>query len=449
MIVNPTLNQLLNQELKRQQNSLELIASENYTSPAVIAAYSNVFTNKYSEWYPWARYYGGNEVVDDLENYTKDLALQIFWLNSPLETKGNPSREKEGLEEVYEERGVNVQALSGSVANLAVYTWVLKAWATILAMDLSAGWHLTHGMKLNASGKYFNIISYGVKADGTIDYDQLRSLALEHKPAMIVAWFSSYPRSLDRSVFQKIKTTLQDQWHTTLLLADIAHIAWLVAGKVIEWPFDHGFDIITTTTHKTLRWPRGALIYYRKDLEKQINRGVFPGVQWWPFDHVLVAKATSFLEILDPVTDWSWYCQQVLANAKTLAAWLVARWWSVATWDTENHIVILDVTAKSSLSLSAGEGVGGWGLTGKIAEKLLEDIGLSTNKQLIPNDPRPPLDPSWVRLGTPAITTRWLIESDIEVLVDIIDTVLTQWEGAIVTQKARVLELCHKYPLPY
>lgn len=419
------LTVLLAAELERQQNSLELIASENYTSPAVIAAYSNVFTNKYSEWYPWARYYGGNEVVDDLENYTKDLALQIFWLNSDV-------------------WWVNVQALSGSVANLAVYTWVLTAWDTILAMDLSAGWHLTHGMKLNASGKYFNIISYWVKADGTIDYDQLRSLALEHKPAMIVAWFSSYPRSLDRSVFQEIKTILHNQWHTTLLLADIAHIAWLVAGKVIEWPFDHGFDIVTTTTHKTLRWPRWALIYHTKELEKKINRGVFPWVQWWPFDHVLVAKATSFLEILDPATDWSWYCQQVLANAKTLAAWLVARWWSVATWDTENHIVILDVTQKGWRLKAEG-----WEITGKIAEKLLEDIGLSTNKQLIPNDPRPPLDPSWVRLGTPAITTRWLIEADIEVLVDIIDTILTQWEGAIVTQKARVLELCHKYPLPY
>jgi glycine hydroxymethyltransferase len=439
------LTNLLQAELERQQNSLELIASENYTSPAVIASYSNVFTNKYSEWYPWARYYGGNEIVDDLELYTQSLGLQIFWLNPQV-------------------WWVNVQPLSGSVANLAVYTWVLEAWDTILAMDLSAWWHLTHGMKLNASGKYFNIISYGVKADGTIDYDQVRSLALEYKPTMIVVWFSSYPRSIDRDLFNSVKQELQTQHnHHTFLMADIAHIAGLVAGWVIDGPFGHGFDIVTTTTHKTLRWPRWALIYYNHanwksektlkngtikitTLKDLINRGVFPGVQGGPFDHVLVAKATSFLEILDPATDWSWYCSQVLKNAKTLAAWLVARWWSVATWDTENHIVILDVTAKN---LPSWEGGVGGGLTGKIAEKLLEDIWLSVNKQLIPNDPRPPLDPSWVRLGTPAITTRGLKEADIETLVDIIDTILTQWESTIPSQKARVLELCQKYPLPY
>jgi glycine hydroxymethyltransferase len=255
MIATSKLTQLLQLELERQQNSLELIASENYTSPAVIAAYSNVFTNKYSEGYPWARYYGGNEIVDDLELYTQSLALQIFWLNSPLE--------KEGSGEVYGERGVNVQPLSGSVANLAVYTWVLEAWDTILAMDLSAWWHLTHGMKLNASGKYFNIISYGVKADGMINYDQVRSLALEHKPAMIVVWFSSYPRSIDWDFFSSVKQELQTQYnHHTFLMADIAHIAGLVAGKVIDGPFNHWFDIVTTTTHKTLRGPRWALIYY-------------------------------------------------------------------------------------------------------------------------------------------------------------------------------------------
>jgi len=442
------LSSLLDQELVRQQTSLELIASENYVSPAVMSAYSNVFTNKYSEWYPGARYYGGNEVVDDLENYTKDLWLQIFWLDPEV-------------------RWVNVQALSGSVANLAVYTWVLDAGDTILAMDLSAWWHLTHGMKLNASGKYFNIISYGVKIDWLIDYEQLRSLALEHQPAMIIAGFSSYPRSLDWSVFEKIKAQLKQQGHNTLLLADIAHIAWLVAGRVIDGPFDHGFDIITTTTHKTLRWPRGALIYYNHaerstskklknwkikitTLEHLINRGVFPGVQWGPFDHVLVAKATAFEEILDPDTRRGEYCSQVIRNAQALASWLVARGWSVATWGTDNHIVILDVTAKdvSSPPLTKG-GAEGWGITGKIAEHLLESIGLSVNKQLIPNDARPPLDPSWVRLGTPAITTRWLVESDVEVLVDIIDMILTQWVSAIDTQKARVFKLCQKYPLPY
>lgn len=412
------LSSLLDQELIRQQTSLELIASENYVSPAVMSAYSNVFTNKYSEWYPGARYYGGNEIVDDLERYTQSLALQIFGLDA-------------------ETWWVNVQPLSWSVANLAVYTWLLQPWDTILAMDLSAWWHLTHGMKLNASGKYFNILSYGVKSDGTIDYDQLKSLVLEHKPAMILAWFSSYPRSLDRQAFNDTKKSLTDLWHSCYLMADIAHIAGLIAGNALASPFEYDFDIITTTTHKTLRGPRWALIYHRTALTKQINRGVFPWVQWWPFDHVLVAKATAFEEILDPDTRRGEYCSQVIRNAQVLAQGLISHGWAVATWGTDNHIVILDVTVK-------------WhGLTGKIAENLLEDIGLSVNKQLVPNDTRPPLDPSWVRLGTPAITTRGLIESDIEILVDIIDTILTQWKSAIESQKARVLELCQKYPLPY
>lgn len=425
------LQWFLQAELERQQNSLELIASENYVSPAVMAAYANVFTNKYSEGYPGARYYGGNEVVDDLERYTQWLALQIFWL-SP---------------EVW---WVNVQPLSWSVANLAVYTGVLEAWDTILAMDLSAGWHLTHGMKLNASGKYFTIVSYGVKTDGTIDYDQLRSLALEHKPALILAGFSSYPKTVNRKAFQDIKEELRNKTGLDcFLMADIAHIAWLIAGWAIEWPWEY-FDIVTTTTHKTLRGPRWALIYYNHvwrrsekplknwsikvtTLKDLINRGVFPGVQWWPFDHVLVAKATSFEEILNPATNWSWYCQQIIRNAQTLAHWLVERGWSVATGGTENHIIILDVTAKNP------------DLTGKIAEKLMEDIGLSVNKQLIPNDPRPPLDPSGLRLGTPAITTRGLKEWDIKVLVDIIDTILTHWESSIDPQISKGNPYCYHY----
>lgn len=420
------LESLITQELLRQQNSLELIASENYVSNAVISAYANVFTNKYSEWYPGKRYYGWNEIVDELELYTQDLALQLYSLDK-------------------KEWWVNVQPLSGSVANLAVYTWLLQAEDTILAMDLSAWWHLTHGMSLNASWKYFNVIHYGVDKNGYIDYDNLKTLALEHKPKMIIAWFSAYPRNIDRKQFLDIKQLLSKQWNTPLLMADIAHIAWLIAGWTLESPFLAGFDIITTTTHKTLRWPRWALIYYKKQYEKEINRWVFPGVQWWPFDHVLVAKAQAFEEILDPKTERKKYCEQVISNSKRLSEKLLELWRTLSTWWTDNHMIILDVTKTPLINGSVASITS---QTGKSAEKALEFIWLSTNKQLIANDPRTPLDPSGIRIGTPAITTRWLKETDMDTLATIIHQCLTSQVDPNLLRK-QVLQLCEKYPLWY
>lgn len=424
--MNQTLTHLISKELLRQQDSLELIASENYVSNAVISAYANVFTNKYSEWYPSKRYYGWNEIVDELELYTQDLALQLYSLDK-------------------KEWWVNVQPLSGSVANLAVYTWLLQAEDTILAMDLSAGWHLTHGMSLNASGKYFNIIHYGVDSNGYIDYDNLKALALEHKPKMIIAWFSAYPRNIERKQFVEIKQLLSKQWNAPLLMADIAHIAWLIAWWTLESPFVAGFDIVTTTTHKTLRWPRWALIYFKKQYEKEINRWVFPGVQWWPFDHVLVAKAQAFEEILDPHTKRSEYCHQIIKNTKTLSEKLLALWRTLSTWWTDNHMIILDVTITPLINGSVASTTS---QTGKSAEKALEYIWLSTNKQLIANDPRTPLDPSGIRIGTPAITTRWLKEADMELLALIIHQCLTSQVDHNLLRK-QVLQLCKKYPLWY
>lgn len=419
------LHSLIAKEYVRQQKSLELIASENYVSNDVLSAYANIFTNKYSEGYPGKRYYGGNEVVDELERYTQKLALKIFDLDTG-------------------EWWVNVQPLSWSIANLAVYTGLLEQNDTVLAMDLSAGGHLTHGMKLNASGKYFNFISYGVDAQWYIDYDNLKQLALQHKPKLILAGFSSYPRNIDWKKFVQLKRELEmNHNHKTYLMADIAHIAGLIAGNVINSPFQAGFDIITTTTHKTLRWPRWALIYYHKinlgDIEKSINKWVFPGVQWWPFDHVLVAKAVSFEEILDPATDRHWYCKQVLINSTALAQSLVGLWRELATWGTDNHLLVLDATSNW--------GTATW-ITGRIGEKMLEIIGLSTNKQLLPNDTRPPLDPSGIRLWTPAITTRWLKEEDVKLLGQIIHNCLLNLQEKEVL-KNQVLQLCSKYPLWY
>jgi glycine hydroxymethyltransferase len=440
-MISTHLQSLLDKELLRQQNSLELIASENYVSNTVISAYANIFTNKYSEGYPGKRYYGGNEVVDELERYTQGLALKIF-----------------GLEP--EQWGVNVQPLSGSVANLAVYTGLLQAWDVILGMDLAAWGHLTHGMKLNASGKYFNFFHYGVDKNGTIDYDNLKELAIQHKPKLILAGFSSYPRNVDWGKFIQVKQELKAQYdHDVYLMADIAHIAGLLAWDVLpQCPFDAGFDIVATTTHKTLRWPRWALIYYNKtnnqNIEKDINRWVFPWVQGWPFDHVLVAKATAFEEILDPQTDWKWYCNQIIKNTQTLANELTKLGWDLATGGSDNHLIVLNVTrcqlpvASDNNEQETGNRQQATEFTGKTAEKLFEEIWLSVNKQLIPNDPRPPLDPSGLRIGTPAITTRWLIEKDMITIAHIIHNALTNMQDKQILHE-QVLQLCKNYPLWY
>lgn len=490
------LKNILSNEHDRQKNSLELVASENYVSKNVMNACANVFTNKYSEWYPGARYYGWQEFVDQLEIYTQELALQVFWLQS-------------------DKRWVNVQPLSGSVANLAVYVWLLKPWAKILAMWLSAGGHLTHWHPLNASGKFYQIIPYWVDKDWYIDYDQIEKLALEHEPDLILAGFSAYPRDINWSRFADIRNKLMHKtWKLSYLMGDISHIAWLVAWGKCGNPFEY-FDIITTTTHKTLRWPRWAMIYYQKNnydsmtlrwyiykawikdtdivayvehysniknnsdflkwnwnkwtkefildfinnntiiknyiymlwLEKSINRGVFPWVQWWPFDHILYAKALALEEILDPNTHRSEYINNIIKNSQIIANYLSDKWRNIATWWTDNHIILVDVTNKNGKST--------W-FAGKQAEKALESIWLSTNKNSIPNDTRKPLDPSGMRIGTPAITSRWFGVDDCLELAKIIDNCLegiwSDWLLGIDNKNIltdQVLKLCGKYPLWY
>lgn len=481
-MVSDTLKNILSNELARQKNELEMIASENYVSNDVLHAYANVFTNKYSEGYPWARYYGWQIYVDELERYTQKLALQIFdlWKEPPfektektlLETIFQDEKQKAIYDEFTQEWGVNVQPLSWSPANLAVYMWVLKPWDTVLAMSLNAGWHLSHWHKLNWSAIYYNFISYGVKPETyEIDYDELRSKALEEQPAMIVAWFSAYPKNIDWLSFAAIADEVSNiHGYRPLLMADISHIAGLIAGGVLSSPFPF-FDIVTTTTHKTLRGPRWAMIYMRrwrrnvaweydlwvgflqwwkmsveqKDLEKAINRGVFPGLQWWPHVHEMYAKAVALEGVLLP--SFKVYAKKVVHNAKVLADYLRAFWWDVLTDTTENHIILIDVTRKRVPAA--------WReptpLTGKIAEQTLEKIGISVNKNLLPFDQRTPMDPSGVRIGTPAITSRWLWEADMKQIASIISRAWESYadDSVLSTLRLEVQELCKKFPLWY
>lgn len=421
-MIDKTLSDILSHEHQRQSEWLELIASENYVSKDVMQAYANIFTNKYSEWNPGARYYGGNEFVDELEKETQKRALQMFKISDA-------------------DRWVNVQPLSWSPANLAVYMWVLTPWDTVLAMDLNAWGHLSHGHKLNASAIYYNFVPYGILPDTfEIDYDDVRSKALELKPTMIIAWFSAYPKNIDWACFAAIADEVsKTHGYRPILMADIAHIAGLIAGAAISSPFS-SFDIITTTTHKTLRWPRGALIYYRKNFEKQINRGVFPGLQWWPHEHVIYAKAVAFNEVLQP--SWNDYAKKVIDNAQVLASELVWLWWEVLTGTTENHIVLLDVTKRWSTDTA---------ITWKIAEEVLEKVWISVNKNLLPFDTRSPMDPSWLRLWTPAITTRGLWSEEIKQVASIISRALENYENEWVLKdlEQEVKDLCAKFPLRY
>lgn len=430
------LQSLIQAEYKRQQEEIEMIASENYVSAGVMNSLANVFTNKYSEGYPWARYYGGQEVVDKLELLTQKKALRLFNLDKNIWS-------------------VNVQPLSGSPANLAVYLGVLKAWDTILGMDLSAGGHLSHGHKLNASGLYYHIVSYGLNPQTMlIDYDDILAKALEHKPKIILAGFSAYPRTLDRNTFATIADKVEKKHgYRPILMADIAHISGLIVGKQLQGPFEK-FDIVTTTTHKTLRWPRGALIYCKKQYEKAINRGVFPGLQWGPHQHTLVAKCIAFDEAIK--ASFKQYSKKVIQNAQTLASELQNYGRPIVTGGTENHIILIDTTKKVTISIET------WakkldlffqetGLSWKKAEKVLETIGISVNKNMIPFDTRAALDPSGLRLGTAALTTRGLGVKEVKLLARIIDQALTfhNKKSLVLELKKEVHTLCKKFPLKY
>jgi glycine hydroxymethyltransferase len=394
-------------EQERQRFELELIASENYVSKAVLEANGSIFTNKYSEGYPGKRYYAGQEYVDQIETLAIERAKALF-----------------GAEYV------NVQPHSGSPANLAVFFALLQPGDTILGMNLDHGGHLSHGHPLNYSGKTFKIIPYGVDSTTEqIDMDEVDRLAQEHHPKMIIAGFSAYSRSLDWKRFRDIADSV---W--AILLADIAHIAGLIAGGVLENPVPY-CDVVTTTTHKTLRWPRWAMIMAKEKYGPDIARAIFPGIQGWPHEHTIFAKAIAFGEALTP--EFQQYARQVIDNAQTMAKEFMSAGLKVISGGTDNHIILIDVFSST-------------GLSGKEAEKLLEKVGVSCNKNMIPFDTRKPLDPSGIRLGTPAITTRWFDGEACRTLAKIIVEALTHPNDEVLhtSLKDQVKTLCIQFPLP-
>jgi len=367
---------LINLEENRQETEIELIASENYASLDVLEAAWSILTNKYSEWYPGKRYYAGQEFIDQIENLAIDRCKEIF-----------------GCEYV------NVQPLSWSPANLAVYMAFLNAWDKVLGMSLDQGGHLSHGHPLNFSGLLYEIIPYTLeKETGLIDMDKLEEIALREKPKMIIAGFSAYSRDLDWKRFREIADKV---W--AILMADIAHIAWLIAGGQLENPVPY-CDVVTSTTHKTLRGPRWAIIMSKKEHEKAIARAVFPGVQWWPHENLIAAKAVAFKEALQP--EFKTYTKQIIKNAKVLWDELMKNWFEITSNGTDNHLLLIDVFTS-------------FGVTWKEAEKALELVGLSTNKNMIPYDLRRAMDPSWIRVWTPAVTTRGMKEDEMKIIASV------------------------------
>jgi glycine hydroxymethyltransferase len=402
----PEVWQAIRNERRRQQEGLEMIASENYTSPAVLEAQGSVLTNKYAEGYPGRRYYGGCEFVDVVERLAIDRALQLFRAER-----------------------ANVQPHSGAQANMAAYFACMEPGDTILAMDLAHGGHLTHGMRLNFSGKLYKVISYGVRRDTErIDFDQVAQLAREHRPKLVVAGASAYPREIDFSQFAQICADVK-----ALLMVDMAHIAGLVAAELHADPVPVA-DFVTSTTHKTLRGPRSGFVLCKKDWIQKVNQSVFPGLQGGPLMHVIAAKAVAFGEALKP--EFRSYAAQTIANAKTLAHELQRQGFRIVSGGTDNHLLLVDVASR--------------GLTGKVAEQALDAAGITVNKNMIPFDTRPPLDPSGIRIGAPALTTRGMRESEMraiagwiaEVLANPVDTALQE------RVRGRVRELGQQFPAP-
>ena len=393
-------------ETERQAYEIELIASENYVSEAVMEATWSVLTNKYSEWYPGKRYYAWQINIDKIENLAIARAKEIFRAEY-----------------------VNVQPLSGSPANLAVYIAVLNPWDTVLWMSLDQWWHLSHGHPLNFSGLLYNIVWYTLnKETETIDMDEVEKLALENKPKMIIAWFSAYSRDLDWKRFREISDKV---W--AVLMADISHIAWLIAGWILENPIPY-CDIVTTTTHKTLRWPRWAIIMSKEQFWPKIARAVFPWVQWGPHENLIAAKAVAFKEVLSE--DFKIYSRQVVDNARFLAKELQDYWFRIVSGWTDNHLMLVDVFWSFWLA---------W----KEAEVALEKVWISCNKNMIPYDTRKPLDPSGIRLWTPAVTTRWMKESEMKIIANIIFEAVKNKDNEEILSglKQKVRELCEKFPI--
>ena len=402
----PTVWEAIEGERRRQQTGLEMIASENYVSPAVLQAQGSVLTNKYAEGYPGKRYYGGCEHVDIVEKLAIERLLKLF-----------------GAERA------NVQPHSGANANMAVFFAALQPGDTFLAMDLAHGGHLTHGMKLNFSGKYFKAIGYGVTPDThRIDYDQVAKLAREHKPKMILAGASADPREIDFAKFGEIAKEVG-----AMFMVDMAHIAGLVAAKRHPDPVPYA-DFVTTTTHKTLRGPRAGVIMCREAWIQKINSAVFPGLQGGPLMHVIAAKAIAFQEALQP--DFKGYIDQVIRNAKVLSEELQRDGFKIVSGGTDNHLMLVDVFSK--------------GVTGKLAEHALDKAGITINKNMIPYDTRPPMDPSGIRLGTPALTSRGMKEAEMTRIGKWITQVLAAPEDAAVLErvKGEVLALGQQFPAP-
>ncbi|MEX0877360.1 MAG: serine hydroxymethyltransferase [Candidatus Spechtbacterales bacterium] len=399
----PEILKINKAEEKRQLETISLIASENYVSPAVREASSSVFTNKYSEGYPDARYYPGNKNVDEIEKLAQKRALELFNLDGS-------------------DWAVNVQPYSGSPANFAVYTALLDTRDKALGMALPAGGHLTHGHKVSDSGKYFNFIQYGITDNGVIDYEEVERLAQEHKPKLIVCGTSAYSQILDFARFSTIAKRID-----ALLMVDMAHIAGLIAGGVHPSPFGY-CDIVTTTTHKTLRGPRGAMIFSKgEELSKKIDKAVFPGLQGGPHNQTTLALAVALKEASTP--EFKNYAEQITKNAKLLAQELKDKGYDIVSGGTQNHMFLVDMTNK--------------GLSGGESEILLEQNGITANRNTIPNDTRKPMDPSGIRIGTPAVTTRGMKEDEMKIIAGFIDKTL---KGEDVCKEVK--ELALKFPPP-
>jgi glycine hydroxymethyltransferase len=405
--VDPEISRIIGLETGRQENTLELIASENVASRAVMEAQGTVLTNKYAEGYPGKRYYGGCEYVDLAESAAIERAKELFGADY-----------------------ANVQPHSGTQANTAVYFALLKPGDTILGMDLAHGGHLSHGSPINISGKYFNFVFYGVEKDtGLINYEKIFEAASQHKPKMIVAGASAYPRTID---FRKIKEIADEIG--AFLMVDMAHIAGLVAAGVHMSPVPYA-DVVTTTTHKTLRGPRGGLIL-SKDGEKygtKINRAVFPGIQGGPLMHVIAAKAVALKEALEP--GFKVYQQNIVTNARALADALLSRKFELVSGGTDTHLVLVDLRGKN--------------ITGSEAQSLFDRVGITINKNAIPFDPQPPNISSGIRIGTPAVTTRGLTAQDMAVIAEIMDYAIDNRNDSdrLDSARNRVAELCRRYPL--
>lgn len=404
----PAVYAALKGEEQRQQSGIELIPSENYTFPEVLASLGSVFTNKYSEGYPGRRYYGGQTFTDEIENLARDRAKSVFNCEH-----------------------ANVQPLSGSAMNQAVYLGLLEPGDTIMAMDLSHGGHLTHGAPVSHMGKLFNFVRYVTNPlDGSIDYDRVRQDALASKPKMILCGYTSYPRDIEYERFKSIADEVG-----AVTMTDASHFGGLVAGGAMNNPFDFGFDVVTTTTHKSLRGPRGGMILCSKKLASKIDKSVFPGLQGGPHMNAIAAIAVTLLKAQSE--EFRLYAQQVIKNASTLADALLKRRATLITGGTDNHMLVLDT-------------VSSFGIDGRRAEEALDAVSITTNKQIIPDDPNPPLRPSGIRIGTPAATTRGMLEADMEQLADwIVDCLQNPEDESLQAQmRDNVESFCRKFPVP-